>query len=223
MTIMLPDEEARHAAGSRRLEQGDTLTLFNGKGLVSDAKVVSLGSRGRKVELKIVSTRVVEEPVFMLHLACALPKGDRLSIVLDMVTQLGIASFTPLHCERSVVKVGDNAERRWRRIMIEACKQSRQAYIPTLRSAENPVDLSERESGPVWVAHPGGAVASTMSSPDDNLLTILVGPEGGFSDSEVEKMIANGAKSVSLGAAILRIETAAVALTSYARLRYTEA
>ena len=80
--VTFPEEEARHAAGARRLEQGSSLTLFNGDGLVSDASVISLSNRGRRVELEITSTKTAEPPAFEVHLASALPKGDRLSNML---------------------------------------------------------------------------------------------------------------------------------------------
>jgi 16S rRNA (uracil1498-N3)-methyltransferase len=220
MTVTLPLEEARHAAGSRRLEEGAYLILFNGDGLVSEARVTSVADRGRSVELEIVSTRLAEATPFALHLASALPKGDRLSVLLDMATQLGITSFTPLHCERSVVKTGENAERRWRRILVEACKQSRQAYVPKLNPAQTPAEISSNTTGAMWAAHPGGTVPDALSLASDDSVTVLVGPEGGFGDNEMAAMTSNGVKLVSLGNAILRTETAATALVSYARLRY---
>lgn len=220
MLVTLPQEEARHAAGSRRLEEGAVLVLFNGDGQVSEARVASVADRGRIVELEIISTRFVEALPFALHLVSALPKGDRLSVLLDMATQLGITSFTPLHCEHSVVKAGENTGRRWRRIMVEACKQSRQAYVPKLNPVQTPAEIRSDTTGTMWAAHPGGAVPDSLSLANEGSVTILVGPEGGFDDNEVDAMKANGVKLVSLGNAILRTETAATALVSYVRLRY---
>lgn len=220
MSVTLADEEARHAAGSRRLEIGDALTVFDGRGTVAEGVVAEIGNRGREVLLTISGTRTVALPVLRVHLASALPKGDRLAVMLDMATQLGMNSFTPLDCERSVVKVGDNAERRWRRILIEACKQSRQPHLPEVRSAVSPVLFAKQCEGEVWIAHPDGDRPATLPPPAEGSLTILIGPEGGFTDVEVEAVSACGARKVSLGTGILRTESAAVAMLAYARLTF---
>ena len=220
MSVTLTDEEARHAAGSRRLEQGDALTLFDGRGTIAEAVVGEIGKRGRDVVLTIAGTRTVASPILPLHLASALPKGDRLAVMLDMATQLGMSSFTPLDCERSVVKVSDNAERRWHRILIEACKQSRRPYLPEVQPALSPGALMQHCKGEVWIAHPDGASPTALPSPVGDSLTILIGPEGGFTESEIAMVSACGARKVSLGTGILRIESAAVAMLAYARLTF---
>ena len=216
----LSDEEARHAAGSRRLEPGDALTLFDGSGVVADALVVAVGSRGRDVAFEVSGTHNASSPALALHLACALPKGDRLASLLDMATQLGMSSFTPIDCARSVVKVSENAERRWQRILIEACKQSRRPYLPIVRPATRPQVLAEQCQGELWIAHPGGSRPAELSPEAETSLTIMIGPEGGFTEEEVDAVTAQGAHKVSLGAGILRTESAAIALLAYARLAF---
>lgn len=217
-SVTLTDDEARHAAGSRRLEKGDGLTVFDGRGTVADAIVRDIGNRGRSVVLDVSGSRMVNPPALPIHLASALPKGDRLAVMLDMATQLGMNSFTPLDCEHSVVKVSENAERRWQRILVEACKQSRRPYLPRIQSAQSPTMLVQQCNGEVWVAHPDGASPATLPQPAGDSLTILIGPEGGFTDTEVSAVCDHGARKVALGAGILRVETAAVAMLAYVRL-----
>ena len=220
--VILAEEEARHAAGSRRLETGAALTVFDGRGTIADAVVTDTGNRGRHVVLEVSDTRTVGLPALPIHLASALPKGDRLGVMLDMATQLGMNSFTPLECEHSVVKVSENAERRWQRILVEACKQSRRPYLPAVQPALSPVAHVQQLKGAVWLAHPDGVSPSSLSQPGIDSLTILIGPEGGFADEEVKAACDHGAKKVSLGAGILRIETAAVAALAYARLVFAD-
>lgn len=214
---LLAGDEARHAAGSRRLGEGDRLVLFDGRGTV--AETVFAASRRGEVEVEGLERRLHPPPVRRVVLASALPKGDRLSTMLNMATQLGVGAFRPLDCERGVVRPREVHEQRWRRIAIEACKQSRRPWLPAIDPPARPADLLaslptiEAEA---LFAHPGGVPLREVRVPDHVLL--LVGPEGGFTDEEVHAAAAAGddATLVSLGDSILRIETAAVALVSWA-------
>jgi 16S rRNA (uracil1498-N3)-methyltransferase len=216
--------EARHAAGVRRLREGDEVYLFDGAGGVARA-VLGMVERRLGVQAQVQVRWQVPAPAHPLHLACALPKGDRQSVLLDMATQLGVAGFTALACERSVARPGGRWEERWRRICVEACKQSGRAWLPQLEGELRPlaaVQAALAAGREVWLAHPGGIpVAEAWARGDARRqagLTVLVGPEGGFSPEEAAAVITEGAVAVSLGQTILRVETAAVALAAYARL-----
>jgi len=208
----LTGDEAHHAAASRRLAPGDTLWLFDGRGGLARATLGQITQRGRELALRIDERRTEPPPQPSLHLACALPKGDRQGVLLDMATQLGMTQFTPLVCERGVAKTGTQGPGRWRRICLEACKQSRRVYLPEIREPASPAQVAARHRGS-WIAHPSGVAAGEMLAgtlPD--ALTLLVGPEGGFTEEEVRQAVEHGAHAVSLGSAILRIETAAISL-----------
>ncbi|MFV1996652.1 MAG: 16S rRNA (uracil(1498)-N(3))-methyltransferase [Acidiferrobacterales bacterium] len=218
--VVLSDSEARHATGSRRLEVGSRVCLFNGNGLVAVARIRTLGNRGKNPVLLLEEVAQQSPQRVAWHLASALPKGDRQGVMLDMLTQLGISSFTPLHCEHSVVKASEKSLSRFRRIVIESCKQSRRTFLPEIRPAASPLEVVRDSQGAVWFAHPDGSTPAQLAQAIDNpkSLTIMIGPEGGFSEAEVQLMQDQGAGKVSLGEAILRTETAAVALLSYAGL-----
>jgi len=219
-TLTLTGDEARHAAASRRLQVGETLWLFDGRGGLARATLLHVTARGRALDLRIEERRTEPPPKPAIHLACALPKGDRQGTLLDMATQLGITEFTPLACERSVVRPGANSAERWRRVCLEACKQSRRTYLPELRSPATPREVmarTARGTETVWVAHPSAEAVSVSSAIKQNAsadVTILVGPEGGFTENEIGQAVAAGARRIALGSAILRIETAAVALVA---------
>ncbi|HSW53400.1 MAG TPA: RsmE family RNA methyltransferase, partial [Sulfuricaulis sp.] len=212
-------DEARHAAAARRLQNGDTLWLFDGHGGIARATLLRTTARGRTLELRIEERRREAPPRPGLHLACALPKGDRQNVLFDMATQLGMTRFTPLDCARSVVKAGTNSPARWRKICLEACKQSRRLYLPAIEAGSTPADVARRaaaEGSRAWLAHPAAQAVSAAAAADQRIndVTLLVGPEGGFTQAEIEQAVAAGARPLTLGASILRIETAAVALVA---------
>ena len=219
-TLTLAGDEARHATASRRLQVGETLWLFDGCGGLVRATLLHITARGRALDLRIEERRVEPPPKPAIHLACSLPKGDRQGTLLDMATQLGMTEFTPLACERSVVRPGANSAERWRRICLEACKQSRRPYLPILHASATPQEMVAQKTGrahTVWIAHPSAAAIAVSRAVEQNAsadVTILVGPEGGFTEEEVARTIGAGAQQLALGSAILRIETAAVALVA---------
>lgn len=216
-TMVLSGNEAHHATASRRLKNGDTLWLFDGHGGLARATLLSSGGRRNGLEMRVEDRHDEPAPRPERHLACALPKGDRQNVLLDMATQLGMTRFTPLRCERSVVNPGANSPARWNRICLEACKQSRRLYLPATEPPATVRDVTARAAtrgSRVWIAH-SSEDAVTVSdavnlAPGD--VTLLIGPEGGFTPGEVEEAVAHGAGVLSLGTPILRIETAAVAL-----------
>lgn len=222
--VSIAGREAKHAAGARRVEMGDAVTLFNGRGAVARATIAGIDRRARMVEATVrdVEQRVPLRPA--VHLACALPKGDRQSVMLNMAAQLGMTSFTPLMCQRSVVKPGRSFADRAQRICLEACKQSRQPHAPTIHPAARLGELFERlnrDSGTCFMLHPVGE-PMTAHVPRDadghDAYTLIIGPEGGFTDSEVALAREQGAGVVSMGSLILRIETAAIAALSWFRI-----
>jgi 16S rRNA (uracil1498-N3)-methyltransferase len=211
-TVTLAGDEARHAAGARRLRAGDALWLFDGRGALARATLLAAAKRDGTLTLRIEERRDAPPPPRRLHLACAPPKGDRQAVLLDMATQLGMTDFTPLACARAVAAPGANAAARWRRVCLEACKQSRRLHLPAIHAEATPAAVAAA-GGWVLIAHPSGAPLAHLRPPESaDKVTLLIGPEGGFTDDEVAAATAAGARAVSLGEAILRIETAAVAL-----------
>jgi 16S rRNA (uracil1498-N3)-methyltransferase len=132
--------------------------------------------------------------------------------MLDMATQLGIASFTPLSCRRSVAQASGKSHERWERICRSACKQALVRYRPELRATARPEDF-------VRATGAGGAVvfladalgqAALRLDPGAHDLALVVGPEGGFTAEERAAMIAAGARPWRLAPGVLRVEAAVV-------------
>jgi 16S rRNA (uracil1498-N3)-methyltransferase len=215
----LSKDEAKHALGSRRLAAGDAIELTDGRGAVASAVIQAQRDGAGRVGARVESVRHQPRMRPEVHVASALPKGDRLSSMLDMLGQLELASFTPLACERGVVKAERFDVPRAGRIFVEAMKQSRGAWITQTRPAMTPASCAQwcREGElRAWIAHPGGAAMPACDAA--HACMIMIGPEGGFTEMELSMAVAAGAAPVSLGGAILRIETAAVAAASVLRL-----
>jgi 16S rRNA (uracil1498-N3)-methyltransferase len=185
---------------------------------------------GRELLLEVEETsrseliaRIVEEsllpagPGRAVTLAVAPPKGARMDVAVEKATECGVGKIVPLLVERSVVRGRDTSERvaRWRRIACSATAQSGRTRVPEV-AAFTTLDaiLAANEAGHVLLAHPPPGsrpvpIALAGARPGD-LVTILVGPEGGFTEEETEIARHRGAITVSLGPNRLRTETAAV-------------
>ena len=225
--VWLPKDEAKHATGARRLGEGDAVVLFDGRGTIARATLLGTRDRRGDVEARIDSIERHEPLAPRIELATALPKGDRLSTLLDMATQAGVDHLIPLRCEWGVVKPHADAPDRWQRIAIEASKQSRRAWVPTFGTPIS-VDQACRGGGGVCVAiaQPGGMpIATAIESwrsrdgarRSPSIVRVLIGPEGGFSPGELAAAEHAGAVRVSLSPHVLRIETAAVVAVAAVR------
>ena len=210
-TVALDPAEARHATRARHLQAGAEATVCDGAG--TTARIV-LADVNRRSATGIVQERTAHPPpAHRVHLASALPKGDRLATLLSMATQLGMTDFTPLLARRSVVLPSPETPERWSRVLREACKQSRRPWQPTIHPPATPLESLKNASvqSLALLMDAAGKPARVLLNqpPGDRLL--LVGPEGGFDAEESATLVAAGAQPMALTTATLRIETAAAA------------
>jgi 16S rRNA (uracil1498-N3)-methyltransferase len=207
----LEGPEAHHAR-VKHLEPGEAVHLFDGRGHVAAARVVTLGKLTVSLRIETVATVAPRTP--RLIVAVSRPKGERLDWMLEKLTELGVAAIWPLECERSVAGARQDRMDRWQRRIIEAAKQAHVAWLPTIQPVKNLPQLLERaaEFTDLLVADTAGParpiLAARLAAGARPL--ILIGPEGGFSDAERERMRRSGFHAVSLGTTVLRTETAAV-------------
>jgi 16S rRNA (uracil1498-N3)-methyltransferase len=218
-TVDLSESESRHAAAARRLRSGHRVLLLDGRGGRATGVIEEVSASGVRVSL--ASREEVEAASPAIAVASALPKGERLRMLLDMLGQLAIASFVPLECEHGVARTGAAGLARGRRVLRESCKQSGNPWFPELREPAPPAAVADTWRGEgvqMLLAHPGaqGAGPGTGRA---GAYGLFVGPEGGFTEREVDDLVSRGAVPVALGANILRIETAVVAMVSALRLR----
>lgn len=207
--------EARHAGRSTRLRPGDRAVVSDGRGLT--AEVVLEKTERNRATARVQALIPVAPRRPSLHLASALPKGDRLATLLSMATQLGMTSFTPLICHRSVVQPPESPPARWQRIVREAAKQSRQAWLPTFAPPTTPAKLAAAIDFPEILIRmdPDGEPAHKWLQNERHRaldsVRLMIGPEGGFTPEETNALDDRGARAIALATGILRVETAAVA------------
>ena len=198
-----------------RLEVGDSVTLFDGSGAEYSAQIETI-SRDR-VTCSVGEKRDVDRELdFDLHLAVALPKGDRSRWLVEKSVELGVRKIVPIECERSVVQVRPASLTRLEKAVVEASKQCGRNRLTEVSA---PVSFSQwiekKQAGAIkLIAHPDATaepLQNIIRPKSEDTVQIAIGPEGGFTESEVAKAIAAGWKLVVLGNRRLRVETAALA------------
>ena len=220
-SVTLAGTEAHHLSQVMRAEEGDKVVLFDGTGNECEASVIAVGKR--EVKLHVERREEVDrEASCQLTLAVAMPKGDRQKWLVEKATELGVAQVIPLVTERSVVKLKESGLDRLRRVIIEASKQCGRNRLMELQS---PLGFDElicdaRSNVVRVIAHPPTTCVADhqdLARDDAESRTdaiALIGPEGGFTDDEVQHALNAGWQCISLGKRILRIETAALKLAA---------
>ena len=213
--VTLEGGAARHVTRVLRLRVGEALTLFNGSGGEYAASIEQ--SQGGRVAVAIGEQRAIErESPLALTLAQGVSRGERMDLVVQKATELGVSGVVPVLSERSVVRLtAQQAERRlnhWRAIAVAACEQSGRNRLPAIAS---PVPLKDflrtNTDGSMRLLLSPAATATLADLPRlVSAVTVLIGPEGGLAEAEQEAAVAAGFKPVCLGPRILRTETAAI-------------
>ena len=215
--VTLSDKESHHAIKVRRMKQGDEVMLLNGVGTKIIGTLQNYDHKALIVHIESVTQ--AQTPKCQINIAVALPKGDRQKYMLDMLTQLGVASITPLLCDYSVSQYSEKIAQRWKRTLLEACKQSENPFLPEIYAAQSPLGFIEKSmsnaqtnDNSIYYADRKGDLVSTLSINDEaKCISILIGPEGGYSDSELSMLEKKSISKLRLSRYILRVETAAIA------------
>jgi len=203
-------EESKHIIKVLRKKDGDILYVTNGLGFLFKTEI-TLASDS-KCTVKILSFEKKEAPKFHLHLAVAPTKmNDRYEWFLEKATEIGIQEITPIICDRSERKVINNE--RFDKIILSAMKQSNELYLPKLNEAISFKEFIKRKNeGAKLIAHCEETDKKTLKSvlKTNENVTLLIGPEGDFSEKEIALALDNNYNPVSLGNTRLRTETAAI-------------
>ena len=219
--VTLDEAEARHLMQVLRHKPGDEVVVFDGRGAEADARIESASKRGATLQVLAVRTTEPDGPP-RLTIATAVPKGDRFRWLVEKATELGVDRLIPLSTERSVVDPRDTKLDRMRQAVVAACKQCRRNRLMEISPTATLTQFLAEPSAvsALAVAHPKGRPASEWlgAVPSTIPLAVLVGPEGGLTDEEVERAITAGAERIALGAHILRIETAVIAIAALAMI-----
>ncbi len=225
--LTLSGDEHHYLSKVRRLAVGAHVVLLDGAGRMASAELRDIGSSSS--QLWVEEPETLAPPRFQLHVAPALIKGERMDLAITKMVELGVHQISPLSSERSVVKLSkERALGRHKRFESLALAASRQCQNP------HPTVISEVKSLPEWLdSEPAaelklipylGAAAEPLASvlPDGDIASalVMIGPEGGFSESEAQAACTRGFRSVSLGPRTLRAETASIYMASVLGFRY---
>ncbi|MBD1262775.1 16S rRNA (uracil(1498)-N(3))-methyltransferase [Maribacter polysiphoniae] len=203
-------EESRHIVKVLRKKESDNLLITNGKGYIFEAKIMVADTK--KCKAQIISSTKKHRKMYWFHLVVAPTKSnDRFEWFLEKATEIGVDEITPVICDRSERKIVK--QERMEKVLQSAMKQSMQAYLPKLNPITTYSEFVEKErEGLLFIAHCEEDEKMELKrrvAPDKDV-TILIGPEGDFSEKEINKAYEKGFLPVSLGQNRLRTETAAI-------------
>ena len=215
-TAELPPAAAHHASRVLRLRTGDAVQIFDGLGHSLDGRIQHID--GKHVWLHELRARPIETPPPLeIVLAQAMSSSDKMDWVVQKATELGAAIIQPVQTERSIAKLSaERAEKRgehWRGVALSACEQCGRNRLPEIAA---PLELSHwltqtaQEAGSKFILLPDQAQPLAQHAAPSVRVTLLIGPEGGFSPDEAEAARRAGFAPVLFGPRVLRTETAAV-------------
>ena len=210
-----------HATKVLRLKVGDQFALFNGDGYDYVAKVIELSKHKTSVEI-IDRYEVNHESPLKITLAQGLATGDKMDWIIQKAVELGIQSIQPLLTERSIIKLdrerADKKLEHWRTVAISACEQTGRSIIPDILS---PIHLVQWLSNQNQIANSLKLILTPAKAQNINHLekpsspvVFMVGPEGGFSEKEMNLALSSSFVPVNFGKRVLRTETASVVALS---------
>lgn len=224
--LALPEEAANHLVRVMRLREGDACVLFNGDGHDYPATLVAVGKRDAQVRLG-APVLVERESPLSITLLQGIARGEKMDLILQKATELGVAAIVPVNAERTEVKLdAARAAKRlahWANVVQSACGQSGRARIPAVAA---PQGLSAAvtalpDPGLRLTLDPLGTHRlSTLPQPSRGGVVVAIGPEGGWSPRDRDVLAAAGFEGLQLGPRILRTETAGLAAIAALQARF---
>lgn len=216
-SLTLDPEQAHHLRDVLRMREGQTVELFDQSGRRAEGTIVRLAPG----EVVVRAGNIVEAPPASLELtiASAVPKGPRADWMIEKLGELGATAFIPLTAQRSIVVPDGTAKiTRWQRLARESARQSQRTGVMQILPVQTTDQVigEERSSSTAWYmstdpgATPAWCAIQQLAADPPPSLTVLIGPEGDWTPAEIQRFDNAGLTAVSLGATILRIETAAV-------------
>ncbi len=222
--IIIDSEDAKHIKKVLRLDKGDEITVCDGRGVDYSTVISEIADNRIICDIKDSCT-CDTEPEVKVTLYQGLPKASKMEYIIQKTTELGITRIVPVKLSRCVVKLENAAAEkkkteRWQKIAYEAAKQSGRGVIPEV---SEPMTLSEamedmKTSELVFVPYECETETRLKDVVEDDKtvknVSFIIGPEGGFDITEIEKLKSAGIKTITLGRRILRTETAGEAVLS---------
>jgi 16S rRNA (uracil1498-N3)-methyltransferase len=219
--LVLEGDDHQHLARVLRAAPGERLTLFDGAGTEIEAAIARVGKRDTELVLGERRAGAATAAPVAVTLLVAAPRGERMDLVVQKTTELGVARIVPVVTERSVARPEPARRARWEKIAREAARQCGRADVPRV---DAPLPLAAALAAPelparrfaLWEGERGRSLRERLAEAPAAPAALLVGPEGGFPAGEVSAATAAGFVPVSLGPRVLRVETAAIAAVTLA-------
>lgn len=213
----LPEEAAAHLSRVLRLRQGDACVLFNGDGHDYDARLGVVGKRTSQVEITGARAVQTESPL-QVTLLQGIARGEKMDLILQKATELGVTAIVPVDSERSEVRLsGERLQKRvshWRGVVRAACEQSGRARVPDVRepvAIATAADYLPADDLRLLLDPIGTQRLTTLVRPASGQVVIAIGPEGGWSPRDRQALEGMGFQGLRLGPRVLRTETAGLA------------
>jgi 16S rRNA (uracil1498-N3)-methyltransferase len=219
----LRGELYRHIVTVLRLKTGESLLLADGCGHEAVATISAIEKEGLVVELQPFYAVATDEGALPITLCQGLPKGEKMDLILQKATELGVSRIVSFNAERSVARLeGDRLGKRvlrWEKIVQEAARQSQRGSVPSVGFYGDLSELLKAEGGGLklllWESEKEQGLRARLEKIERPAsVAIIIGPEGGLTAAEAAKAAAAGYLPVTLGSRILRTETAGLAVTS---------
>lgn len=219
-TYVISGENARHISKSLRMKKGEELTLITPDNTQCECVLTDIGSDYATVE--ITEKKPCEnEPNVYVTLYQALPKGDKMDYIVQKCVELGISRIVPMLSARCVSRPDEKSIKkkceRWQKIALQAAMQSRRGIIPQVCdcvSFEKAAEMSLESEKQIIFYELGGEKVNKILAEKPKSIAMFIGSEGGFEQSEVDRITGNGGQPATLGKRILRAETAPLAALS---------
>lgn len=224
-TVSLDSDAAGHIGRVLRMQVPEQVSLFNGQGGEYLCELTHCDKKSVQVKVLAFNDVSVESPL-SIHLGQGISRGDKMDFTIQKSVELGVTEITPLFTERCGVKLSGERlakkHQQWQKIAISAAEQSGRNSITTIHP---PISLSQwlnQQSDALKLTlHPRAEHSiKTLPTPPAEGVRFIVGPEGGFTDSEITATSQSGFTDIRLGKRILRTETAALAVLSALQLEF---
>ncbi len=212
-------DEAHHILHVLRARDGERIRIFNGVGQEADA-ILRCALDGTPPVLEIQDRRSAPQRTFEIILVQAILKGNRMELLIEKATELGVGRIVPVTTSRVIPRLdaaqGRQKRERWERIAVSAAKQCGTPWLPVIEAPVSLEDAMRNTAGPLLLAslgnntRPLAEVIDALRAGAPPAVTVIIGPEGDLTPEEQEGLLAAGALPVSLGSLTLRAETAAI-------------
>ena len=212
-------EDAQHIRKSLRMKEGEELTLVSPDG---NEHACAIENLGEGVEVKELSSKPCEqEPSVKVTLYQGLTKGDKMDFIVQKAVELGVAEIVPTLTDRCISRPDDKSIKkkceRWQKIALGAAQQSRRGIVPQVKpliTLKEAAQKAQADEVSIVFYEGGGKTISSLLKDNPKTVSIFIGSEGGFEESEIEFLLGAGTVNATLGKRILRAETAPLAALS---------